>query len=196
MNKRNYHFGWRSFPWFVMGILATGMFSGAAPAEQSAPRRITEGHIDSTCIGDVSGPICAIETWIACYALERPELCALLGVEGMHFKPDARPNIFEYQIIDILPVTPKRTPLQLRDKSWYVPARLEVRVAERWCTSDCKQLDGDSFVPSVYFLRPDGKEWRLAAWTNDIDVTCEYPEPNHTACDLFFWDEESPWVHD
>ena len=75
----------------------------------------------------------------------------------MRLEGDTRPNIFDYKIIDVLPVTPERTPLRLRDKSWYVPAQLEFRVAKRWCTSDCTRLKGYSYFPSVYYLRPDGK---------------------------------------
>ena len=182
-------------PWLLAGLLATGMFSGTSLAEAIPTKRITEGHIDSTCIGDVSDPVCAIETWIACYALESHELCALLGVEGKRFNPDAQPNIFEYRIIRVLPITHEQTTPWLRNKSWFVPGLIEARTVERWCTSDCNQLSKDSFVPFVYYLRPESGEWRLAAWTNDISVTCEYPEPDNPACDLFFWDRATPWVH-
>ena len=162
------------------------------------PSGSPRAHIDSHCIGDVSDPVCAVETLIACYALERPELCALLGVQGMRFEGDAQPNIFDYKIIEILPITTDRIPNRLRNKPWFNLNALEVRVAKRSCftPSVCKQLAEHSFFPSVYFLSPNGKEWRLAAWTNDISVTCEYPEPNNPACGLFFWDDDSPWVHD
>ena len=78
----------------------------------------------------------------------------------------------------------------------HLPARLEVRVAKRSFNSDCKQCYEDSFGPYIYYLRLEGGEWRLEAWTNDVSVTCEYPEPGHPACDLYFWDDDSPWVHD
>lgn len=196
MNRGTCRFGWRVMPRLLAGFLAAGILSGMALADAESYKRITEGHIDSQCIGDVSDPVCAIETWNACYALERPELCALLGVEGMRFKPDAQPNIIEYRIIEVLPVASDRAPPRLRNMPWFIHAQLEVRVAERACTSDCKQLSEHSFGPYIYYLRPDGGEWRLVAWTNDVSVTCEYPEPEHPACDFFFWDRATPWVHD
>ena len=196
MNREKCLFRWRALPWLLAGLFAADMLLGIAPADAGSTKRITEGHIDSQCIGDVSNPVCAVETWIACYALERPKLCALLGVEGMRFETDVQPNIFEYRIIEVLPVTPDLIPPQLRSKPWYILAQLEIRTMDRWCTSDCKRLSEDSFVPFVYYLRSEGSKWRLAAWTNDISVTCEYPEPDHPACNLFFWDNDSPWVHD
>ena len=71
-----------------------------------------------------------------------------------------------------------------------------IKSIERWCTSVCTHLHKYTFAPFLYYLRPDGGVWRLAAWTNDISVTCEYPEPDNPACGLFFWDRATPWVHD
>ena len=99
------------------------MFPGTSLADAIPTKRITEGHIDSTCIGDVSDPLCAVETWIACYALEKPELCALLGVKGKRFNPDAQPNIFDYRIIEVLPVAPERIPRRFRDRPWFIHAQ-------------------------------------------------------------------------
>ena len=198
MNRGFCYFKRRAMRRIILGILAAGILSGMALADAESYKRITEGRIDSHCIGDVSDPICAVETWIACYALERPELCALLGVEGMRFEGDAQPNIFDYKIIEVLPITTDRTPNRLRNKPWFNLATIEVRVAKRSCFSPsvCKQLVEHSFFPSIYYFKPKGKEWRLAAWTNDVSVNCEYPEPDHPACGLFFWDDETPWVHD
>ena len=180
----------------MVGILTVGMFPGTPLADAGSTKRITEGHIDSTCIGDVSNPVCAIETWNACYAFERPELCALLGVEGMRFTPDARPNIIEYRIIEVLPVAPERIPRRLRDSPWFIHAQWEIRVMERWCMLNCERLSEDSFEPFVYYLRSEGGEWRLAAWTNDTSVTCENSDVNLAECALYFRDQDSPWVHD
>ena len=196
MKRGRCKFRRRAMSWLLAGFLAAGILSGTPLADAGSTKRITEGHIDSNCIGDVSDPVCAIETWIACYALQKPELCSVLGVEGMRFKPDAQPNIFDYRIIRVLPITPENTTHWLRNKSWFVPGLIEVRTVKRWCTTDCTQFYELSFAPSVYYLRPDGGEWRLAAWTNDTSVTCEYPEPDNPACGLFFWDRASPWVHD
>ena len=129
----------------ILGFLAAGILPGTPLADAGSTKRITEGHVDSKCIGNVSDPVCAIETWIACYALGRPELCALLGVEGMRFKPDAHSNIFDYRNIEVLPGTPDKIPLRLRIMSGHLPARLEVRVVKRSFNSDCKQCYEDSY---------------------------------------------------
>ena len=69
-----------------------------------------------------------------------------------------------------------------------------VRTMERF--GGAKIIMGDGFGPNLYYLKKVGNAWNLAAWTNDIDVTCEYPETESLYCKLYFWDEEAPWVHD
>ena len=136
--------------------------------------------------GSETSPMHWLSIWLA--------VIRLVGMEGMRFYPDAQPNIFDYRIISVLPITGV-TPW-MENQSWYDPGLIDVKIVERWCTSDCTQFYELSFAPFIYYLRRDGGEWRLAAWTNDTSVTCEYPEPDNPACNVFFWDNDLPWVHD
>ena len=172
-------------------VLVTGL---SASAQKTAPRRIDATHATSTSIGDLSDHVCAIETWIACYARAEPRLCGLLGVIGMKFNPRGRVDISEYWIVDVLPVTAGHIPPRLRGKKWMVPGQIEIRTMKRW--GDAKTIMGYGFQPSVYYLKKVGNAWVLAAWTNDVSVTCSYPEPDHPECKLYFWDRDTPWVHD
>lgn len=166
-------------------------------AQKSEPKRITQTWADSTCIGDVSNPVCAVETWIACHAREDPSLCALLGVNRIKFIPYGTPNVFDYVILEIMPVTEERMTQGVRRWGLVQPGHLEVRVMERWCSSNCKSIEKDySFGPSIYFLKRDGRAWQLAAWTNDVSVTCYYAEAETPPCRLYFHDQDTPWVHD
>ena len=47
--------------WLILGFFAVGTFPGTSLADAGATKRITEGHIDSTCIGDVSDPAAATD---------------------------------------------------------------------------------------------------------------------------------------
>ena len=53
-----------------------------------------------------------------------------------------------------------------------------------------------SFQPYVYYLRKIGEKWHLAAWTNDVSVTCYYKDAETPPCKLYFYDKDTPWVHD
>lgn len=114
----------------------------------------------------------------------------------MVFISDDTPNIFDYIIADIIPATGVRITYHLQQKGTVRPGYLEVRIIERWCISDCRRLAEDTFSPFIYYLKPEGTHWQLAAWSNDQSVTCEYPDTRHTACKLYFWDRDTPWVHD
>lgn len=185
--------------WMLAGV---AVLWAAAPPQSTAAqdwtaKRITPAFADSACIGKVSDPVCAVETWIACYAREDSRLCAALGVDGMKFTPDVTPNIFDYVIVDMIPVTSERMTPALWRWGLVKPGQLEVRVMKRWCTSNCKAFEENhSFAPSIYFLNRDGNAWRLAAWTNDVSVTCYYADAERPPCKHYFYDEDTPWVHD
>jgi hypothetical protein len=181
---------------FVVLIACAVAVPVIVSAQGLISKRISAARTDSICIGDVSDPVCAVETWIACYALEKPDLCSRLGVKGMRFVTDDIPNIFDYKIVSVSPVTESIITFDIRQKGTIQSGQVEVRVMERWCTDDCRRLARNSFSPFVYYLAPIENHWQLAAWTNDTSVTCEYPDPRHTACKLYFWDGDTPWVHD
>ena len=151
MNLSMRLFGWRVMPWLMAGLLAAGMLPGTPLADAGSTKRITEGHIDSNCIGDVSDPVCAIETWFACYALEKPELCELLGVEGRRFEPDAQPNIVEYRIIEVLPVASDRPPPTVTEQTG-APTR---SIGSKGCKTNmqlCLQTIGKGYFRAVRIL--------------------------------------------
>jgi len=180
-----------------LAAVLAAVICDAVRAQAWDHKRITRSSADSSCIGDVSSPVCAVETWIACHAREAPKLCALLGVTGMKFVPFGTANVFDYAIVAMRPVTADRITAGMRRWGLVRPGQMEVRVMERWCSSDCDAIDKDySFGPSVYFLKREGDAWRLAAWTNDVSVTCYYSDADTPPCKLYFHDRDTPWVHD
>lgn len=186
----------KKFSWLLAGAVV--LWAAALPqltaAQDRMPKRITPTLADSTCIGNVSKPICAVETWIACYARSESRLCSLLGVNGMRFNPEGRADFVDYVIVDILPVTTTRIFSTNPERKLLRPGDLEIRVMTRWGNSGT--IDQYSFFPEVYFLKRGGNAWRLAAWTNDVSVTCYYAEAKTPPCKLYFYDEDTPWVHD
>ena len=180
----------------VVWLLAVHISALPEPtwAKGPAPKRISADRSTSTCIGDISDPVCAVETWIACYARGNPDLCALLGVKGMRFDREGMVDAYEYWIVDVIPVSKQRIGSKQKGMNWFKQGYIEIRTMKRWgATKDILKF---SFSPSVYYLKRIQGKWQLAAWTNDVSVTCEYPETNNPSCKLYFWDDDTPWVHD
>jgi hypothetical protein len=128
-----------------------------------------------------------VETWIACYTLGRPELCARVGVKVTQPPdPSSQYQATDYQITAIRPVTAEPPIGEMGRAPWYVNENLSVRTMERWCTEGEERCGGDTFNATLYVLSQQPVGWRLVAWSNDIGVTCEYPEPEDWGCDIYF----------
>lgn len=73
----------------VLAVSWLALSVGAAQAEETYPtgvRTITATAATSACIGDISTPICALETLFACLARRDPTLCRATETpsEGEH----------------------------------------------------------------------------------------------------------------
>jgi hypothetical protein len=54
-------------------------------------------------VGDTATPVCAVETWLACFARLDAEFCARVAPHvNILFHPEAKPHLIEYQISAVL----------------------------------------------------------------------------------------------
>ena len=121
----------------MIGIPACALslivLAGTTTAQADAVLRIDNTTSDSVCVGDSSTPVCAVETWLACFARRAPALCEqVVPHVEMLFNPRTEPYFIEYQIADVLPVMPERITDELsvfRIK----PGDMEVRARKRGC---------------------------------------------------------------
>ena len=64
------------------GALIAGL--AVACAQQSPVRRITQTEATSDCIGDPRTPMCAVETFVACFTRRDTSLCRKVGVGNVY----------------------------------------------------------------------------------------------------------------
>src|ERR1044072_7980394 len=114
----------------VSAFLALACGTGAG-ATAGGVRTISSARTDSTCIGNPSDPVCALETLFACKVLGRPDLCAEVGLRGL--KPFRGYGIAEYKIVTVRPITSEPIPPRLHRESWYRRGNVVIRVRVRWC---------------------------------------------------------------
>lgn len=187
----------------IIGIVACALFFvlvDTTMAQADAILRIDDNTSDSDCIGDGSTPVCAVETWFACFARRAPSLCKQIVPHiEMLFFPQAKPYFIEYQIADVLPITLERITPELSVFE-IKPGYMEVRVRRRGCRYAGRNCGGVSPAKSSYFLKFKESGWIIVAWTHEMaPETCE-PFENSGKwmrdCLIFIYKDNQPWVHD
>lgn len=191
-------------------VAIAALLGGAGRAQAGDVRTVPEGyrylgpdHADSSCIGEVSTPECAAETYLACSVRADPSLCALVGIEDKAFGFVNTRDYEAYRIVDILPVPAERKLPSPDGESWYTPGLVEVRIRYRSCNMDegCPPRNklGDS--REILFLAPAQKGWRLRrwAWGEGLE-TCFNEDPvspsYNRMCDFIVDSEELPWINE
>jgi hypothetical protein len=128
-----------------------------------------EATTTSKCIGDPKTPLCAVETFIACFARHDGDLCQRVGIPGGDFdaRTDASAEVVKYVPLDVRPVNPKDFPAEVQGAAWVQPGNVEVVILNKtWvspvlCPEPC---EGERFY---YFVRPVGAEWHVVSWSSE-----------------------------
>lgn len=131
----------------------------------------------SDCIGRPVSPVCAAETWMACFSMRDPSLCERAGVKGVKFHPDWKSFAFFYEVISIKQVSPRNAAAIGSDSEWIRAGYAHVRVAGRACVVG-QPCERTGLSVRDYFLRPAGNAWQLTGWHDDHgDAVCENYNP-------------------
>jgi len=136
-----------------------------------------------------STPLCALESWIECFASARPDLCTLVGAKDVVVKPEDGRRRYDYFVVSQIPVDEGR-PEAVDAKSWLRLGDVEMHIRFRWCRSeqDCERTPfGDEYVSAVHVFRRDGGEWRIVAWATADPSECR-GQADHAECRLFVTD--------
>lgn len=140
-------------------ILAACAAPGVDDFDPAEIRGITPTEAASKCIGDVSTPLCAVETFLACmWRLERP-LCERVGV--FDFSLADRPDPVRYRILSARILRAEDIPDHLRDTDWMKPGyaditllyvdRKEIHCRPEGCLAD-------------FSLKPTPIGWQVIGW--------------------------------
>lgn len=183
--------------WTVPG----GLGHGSAVAEGKPVFAVGPGAEGGGCVGEISTPICAVDTWLSCFARVDAKLCARVAPHvKVLFGSDWVPVFERYQIAEILTITPERINPRLA-KFQVKPGDVEVRLRQHRCQDATGNCNLDNTVKSAYFLSHREGGWILRAWTDENagDTGCRLlyeTEPYYRWCHIMIYEPTQPWVHD
>ena len=162
----------------LMLLLAGTGFAAAQPADPDLPppdppgvwRKIThdDSTSDSTCIGNPVTPLCALETYFACFQRSRNDFCDLVEA-GVRFDAKRKlpaTNYREYRILYAR--RPSRLdPVNRATEGPLKPLAGDVIIAvfERNCYSETLpgippcSIGVEDEPPNVYMMRKQGDRW-------------------------------------
>ena len=183
-----------------LGVAAT-VFSNPADAGTKPVLTVGPGVADSGCVGDMTTPVCTVETWLACFARHDAELCALAAPHvNIQFDPEVKPHLIEYQISAVLTLTHERITKSLAAFRMG-PGDVEIRLRRHECLYRQGNCYIDSTVKESYFLKLGNGNWIVVAWTDEkAPERCGDLEGMNDRyfrwCRNYIFNAKEPWVHD
>ena len=177
----------------IIALLATQV-AGAAAIRTIA----STGEASSECIGDPRTPLCALDTWNACFLWTEPQLCEKVGLEGVDFREDEIGSKFEwahtFRRIAVRPIEARHL-AEIEsghligprpEQDWFRAGYIEIRWTQRRCfyrdPGDCSTYDGEG----VLIVKPVRDEWHISGWWyGGDDLTCRDYVPAR----------DDPWRH-
>ena len=203
-------FAWHScLPWIGPAMLngarllfATMLFawlSFGAKSHEWPVKRNAPDYDNASCIGDMSTPVCATESLLACLSHEYPNLCVQLGLPAPDLTgPSGPPMYREYKIVAVQPADAQLAAERLGENIHDWLGVYEVRFLERRCLEG-KSCDNKNFERMIHYLKRKDEIWVLFRWAiEDSGLTCEeLPEKNlwKAMCARYIDSWVMPWVH-
>ena len=145
----------------LAAALALGACAGAGmdDIDPAQTRIITPTEATSKCIGDISTPLCAVETFLACmWRLERPH-CEQVGVFG--FSLDNKAETARYRILSVRILRAKDIPDRLRHTDWMRPGNAKVNIV--YLNVHAPECPPEG-CPADFHLKPTPSGWQISTW--------------------------------
>lgn len=137
-----------------------GPGSGMDDFDPAQIRIITPTESTSTCIGDPRTPVCAVETFRACFARLDKRLCEKAGVSGDTMQFSKTPYLDRYQILSAKVVRAEDITPKLRDAEWYKPGFVDVTIHD----VDVKRYYCPERCNTGYMVKPELHGWKVVGW--------------------------------
>lgn len=154
----------------LAGLLCTFALNFDAYGQQRELRRITQTEATSDCIGDPRTPLCAVETFVACWGRHDITLCKRVLPKKIvisHFNGD--PLNEEYYVESQKTLTERDMRPELRDAEWHRPGIVDIVLQRRWCSIEMDDCANSEFYGFYYSVKQVGQEWQIISWTSDLD---------------------------
>lgn len=130
-------------------------------------RKLTRSAGTSDYIGDPLTPICAVETFIACYARDEPKLCRVASGPKRRPPPSGSftPNSTLYRLLEVKRLERSDFPADWSDDGKRAhPGDVKIVAWTRECWNDCDRVG----VRENYWVRQDGDHWWIV-WYGEAD---------------------------
>ena len=149
---------------------AAGVAGGPSHSNK-APRWRTLTFSDETttskCIGKPKTPICAVETFRACFKRSQIELCRKAFLNGesekFHLGYSSPESKSEYTIIKYQTI--RHVPANLRDVTWIKRGDVRVDITARSCRLTRDTCAGEPTQSFYYLTRHVGGRWLISGYS-------------------------------
>jgi len=147
-------------------LIAPGMSIGGGPQHSGKAARwrtLTDSEETTTskCIGKPVTPICAVETFFACFDRSQIELCRKASLNGesrkFYLGPPFPDYKTEYTIIKYQTI--RHVPANLRDVWWIKRGDVRVDITTRSCPLTRDTCAGEPTESFFYLTRHVGDQW-------------------------------------
>ena len=169
----------------VVAVVLAIINTPPARAQEEVRTMTTTGGTSSECVGDPRTPLCAFDTWNACFLWSEPSLCEKVGLEGQKYREAEIGSSFEGELafrqITVRPIEARhlaeievgRLATLRPEQEWLHPGYVDMRWTEQvcpyWGDEDCFTYEGEG----VLIVKPVGDEWHVSGWRYGGDVwTC------------------------
>lgn len=141
---------------FALGACAGGVMDDFDSAQT---RIITPTEATSTCIGDISTPLCTVETFLACMRRLERSFCEQVGVFGFSLRKNPEP--VRYRILSGRILRDQDIPDHLRHTFWMKAGYADITIIYLdWHTPDC--FPEGCRADFSLKLTPSG--WQVVSW--------------------------------
>ncbi len=148
--------------------------SSAAEMVQTELRRIGLSEATSDCIGEPKTPVCAVETFIACWARHQMPLCRRVGVHRFSFTGTV--TAVEYTIVsqkrlreeDIRkPANGANIPERLTEAYWYKPGHVDIELMMRACQIGQQTCPNKRWELYFVHVKPTDGIYAIVEWAGE-----------------------------
>lgn len=135
----------------------TGPLADVPPPDEL--RFITADNATSQCIGDPKTPLCAVETFKACFARNDMKLCRKVGVDSPNLFLGPKQNV-SYSVLEQRVLTDADMTKELKNADWWKVGYVDITIIE-FFPDVPERKHGQKYS---YSVKSAGNEWHIASW--------------------------------
>ena len=152
--------------------LGLWLFCLISPASAQTPeiRVITQTSATSDCIGESKTPLCAVETFVACWARQIAAICLPVLAEGNTSAPFGMPPYtLEYIIMRQTTLTKSEIRRELSGNYRHATDVVRIDLQSRKCAPTLKSCPDTPWYTNAEYAAKYGEEWKIVIPHMDLN---------------------------